>query len=35
MIDRGKDFSRLYKTFHRNLWVRRDPWKEGEASFIG
>jgi nitroimidazol reductase NimA-like FMN-containing flavoprotein (pyridoxamine 5'-phosphate oxidase superfamily) len=35
MIDRGKEFSRLYKIFHRNFeWVRIDPWKEGEAAFI-
>lgn len=35
MIDRGEEFSRLYKIFHKNFeWVRIDPWKEGEASFI-
>jgi hypothetical protein len=34
IIDRGKEFSRIYKIFHRNSWVGIDPWKEGEASFI-
>lgn len=35
IIERGKDFARLYKTFHSRFeWVRRDPWKEGEAPFV-
>ena len=36
IIDRGSDFDRLYKMFHARFeWVRRDPWKPGEAPFIG
>jgi nitroimidazol reductase NimA-like FMN-containing flavoprotein (pyridoxamine 5'-phosphate oxidase superfamily) len=35
MINRGKEFIRLYKIFYRNFeWVRIDPWKEGEAAFV-
>jgi nitroimidazol reductase NimA-like FMN-containing flavoprotein (pyridoxamine 5'-phosphate oxidase superfamily) len=35
ILDRGPEFRRLYKIFHdRFEWVRRDPWKEGEAPFI-
>lgn len=34
-IGAGKEFARLYKIFHdRFEWVRRDPWKEGEAPFV-
>jgi uncharacterized protein len=35
IIDKGEEYRRLYKLFHSKLgWVRRDPWKEGEAPFI-
>lgn len=35
IIESGDEFSRLYKKFHdRFEWVRRDPWKEGEAPFV-
>jgi nitroimidazol reductase NimA-like FMN-containing flavoprotein (pyridoxamine 5'-phosphate oxidase superfamily) len=34
-IEKGEEFSRLYKKFHdRFEWVRQDPWKEGEAPFV-
>jgi nitroimidazol reductase NimA-like FMN-containing flavoprotein (pyridoxamine 5'-phosphate oxidase superfamily) len=34
-IESGDEFSTLYKKFHdRFEWVRLDPWKEGEASFV-
>jgi nitroimidazol reductase NimA-like FMN-containing flavoprotein (pyridoxamine 5'-phosphate oxidase superfamily) len=34
-IERGQEFTRLYKKFHERFeWVRRDPWKEGEAPFV-
>jgi nitroimidazol reductase NimA-like FMN-containing flavoprotein (pyridoxamine 5'-phosphate oxidase superfamily) len=35
IIEGGKEFAKLYKTFHdRFEWVRQDPWVEGEAPFI-
>jgi uncharacterized protein len=35
IIERGEEYNRLYKLFYSKLdWVRRDPWKEGEAPFI-
>jgi uncharacterized protein len=35
IIERGQEFARLYNMFYdRFEWVRRDPWKEGEAPFI-
>lgn len=35
VIKQGPEFQRLYKIFHRKFeWVRRDPWKEGEAPFV-
>lgn len=35
LIERGSEFSRLYKTFSQRFeWVRQDPWKEGEAPFV-
>ena len=34
-IERGSEFRRLYTIFlSRFEWVRRDPWKEGEAPFV-
>lgn len=35
LIERGSEFSRLYKIFSQRFeWVRQDPWKEGEAPFV-
>jgi len=35
IIEKGEEYRRLYKLFHSKLdWVKRDPWKEGEAPFI-
>ena len=35
IIEKGEEYQRLYKLFHSKLdWVKRDPWKEGEAPFI-
>ncbi len=35
IIEKGKEFARLYKIFHEKFaWVRQDPWKEGEAPFV-
>ena len=35
IIENGEEYQRLYKQFYSRLnWVKRDPWKEGEAPFI-
>jgi len=35
IIEKGEEYQRLYKLFYSRLsWVKRDPWKEGEAPFI-
>ena len=35
IIEKGKEYQRLYRLFYSRLdWVKRDPWKEGEAPFI-
>ena len=35
IIENGEEYQRLYKLFYSRLsWVKRDPWKEGEAPFI-
>lgn len=35
IIEKGKEFARLYKVFHQRFeWVRQDPWEEGEALFL-
>lgn len=35
IIEKGKEFARLYKVFHQRFeWVRQDPWEEGEAPFL-
>lgn len=35
LIEKGKEFDDIYRVFHdRFAWVRRDPWKPGEAPFI-
>ena len=34
-IEQGAEFKRLYDLFfERFSWVRRDPWKPGEAPFV-
>jgi len=35
IIEDGREFERLYGIFHEKFeWVRRDPWKKGEAPFV-
>lgn len=35
IIENGAEFAEIYKKFHTKFaWVRRDPWKEGEAPFL-
>jgi uncharacterized protein len=35
IIEKGAEYNRLYQLFFSKLdWVKRDPWKEGEAPFI-
>ncbi len=35
LIEKGEEYRRIYKLFHSRLdWVKRDPWKEGEAPFV-
>lgn len=35
IVEKGEEYRRLYKIFHSKFsWVRREPWKEGEAPFI-
>jgi len=35
LVEKGEEYRRLYKLFHSRLeWVKRDPWKEGEAPFV-
>ena len=35
IIERGQEFKDLYQIFNARFeWVRRDPWKEGEAPFF-
>lgn len=35
VIEKGPEFRRLYSIFSQKFeWVRRDPWKEGEALFV-
>jgi uncharacterized protein len=35
IIERGMEFTKLYQKFYMKFeWVRKDPWKEGEAPFI-
>jgi uncharacterized protein len=35
IIEKGEEYRRLYRLFYSKLdWVKRDPWKEGEAPFI-
>ena len=35
LIEKGEEYRRLYKIFYSKLdWVKRDPWKEGEAPFV-
>lgn len=35
LIEKGVEYRRIYKLFHSKLdWVKRAPWKEGEAPFV-
>ena len=35
IIERGQEFKDLYQIINARFeWVRRDPWKEGEAPFL-
>ncbi len=35
IIENGSEFKRIYEKFFEKFeWVRRDPWKEGEAPFL-
>lgn len=35
IIESGPEFQKIYKKFFDKFeWVRRDPWKEGEAPFL-
>jgi uncharacterized protein len=35
IIEKGREFKNLYQKFYKKFeWVRKDPWKEGEAPFI-
>jgi nitroimidazol reductase NimA-like FMN-containing flavoprotein (pyridoxamine 5'-phosphate oxidase superfamily) len=35
IIEKGREFRDLYQKFYKKFeWVRKDPWKEGEAPFI-
>jgi nitroimidazol reductase NimA-like FMN-containing flavoprotein (pyridoxamine 5'-phosphate oxidase superfamily) len=35
ILEKGVEFRRLYKLFDAKFeWVRKDPWKEGEAPFV-
>ncbi len=35
IIEKGDEFSRIYKKFHERFeWVRTQPWKENEGPFI-
>jgi hypothetical protein len=35
IIEKGLEFNRLYKIFNEKFeWVRKDPWREGEAPFL-
>ena len=35
IIEKGREFRNLYQKFYKKFeWVRKDPWKEGEAPII-
>jgi uncharacterized protein len=35
IIEKGEEYKRLYKLFYSKFaWVKREPWREGEAPFI-
>ncbi len=35
ILERGEEYKEIYKKFYdKFLWVRRDPWNEGEAPLI-
>ncbi|MGC2597979.1 MAG: pyridoxamine 5'-phosphate oxidase family protein [Nitrososphaeraceae archaeon] len=35
IVDNGAEFEELYNKFYKKFeWVRREPWKKGEAPFV-
>ena len=35
IIEKGAEYKRLYQIFNKRFeWVRKDPWKVGEAPFV-
>jgi PPOX class F420-dependent enzyme/OxyR family protein len=35
ILERGEEYKEIYKKFYEKfLWVRKDPWNEGEAPLI-
>ncbi len=35
ILEEGPEFKRLYKKFYEKFeWVRKEPWKEGEAPIV-
>ena len=35
ILEKGKEFKDLFEIFYNKFeWVKRDPWKEGEAPFV-
>ena len=35
IIEKGEEYRNIYKIFHAKLdWVKKGPWKEGEAPFV-
>jgi nitroimidazol reductase NimA-like FMN-containing flavoprotein (pyridoxamine 5'-phosphate oxidase superfamily) len=35
LLVQGPEYEKIYKLFYKKFsWVRRDPWREGEAPFI-
>ena len=35
ILEKGNEFEEIYQLFFKKfLWVRNDPWKEGEAPFL-
>lgn len=35
LLEGGREFEEVYSTFSKKFsWVRRDPWKAGEAPFL-
>ncbi|MCI0560856.1 MAG: pyridoxamine 5'-phosphate oxidase family protein, partial [Nitrososphaera sp.] len=35
IVESGAEYETLYRMFHKKFgWVRKDPWKQGEAPFV-